>query len=259
VTRAWTIAWRDFRAAFNQPATYYFLAGFLAIAGLFFLQYLLDFSDLSELARKRAETNPAVLEGLSLDAAVVTPLLSFLVLLLIVVVPLLTMRTFAEEQRAGTLELLLTAPVSPLELVLGKFLGALFLVFVAIALTVWFPIVLLIVANPDPGPLMAAYLGLVLGAAAFTAVGVLTSALTESPLLAAFLAFVLLVASALAGIIGDSFDGPGAAVLGRLSILRHVAPFQEGVVDFGSVAWLVLGTVGLVFVTQRVVESRRWR
>ena len=96
-------------------------------------------------------------------------------------------------------------------------------------------------------------------AAAFTAVGVLTSALTDSPLLAAFLAFVLLLTSVLAGIIGDAFGGPGAAALGRLSILHHVAPFQEGVIDLGAVAWLVLGTAGLIFTTQRVLESRRWR
>lgn len=255
----WTIGWRDFRSSLLQPATYYFLAGFLAIAGVLFADRLLSFSDISELARERAASNPAVLEGLSLDAAVVTPFLSWLVLLMMVVVPLLTMKTFAGEQREGTLELLLTSPVSPTQLVLGKFIGALSLVFATLALTLWFPVVLLIVAEPDAGPLLAAYLGLLLGATAFTAVGVFTSALTDSPLLAGFLAFTLLVLSALFGIMGDAFDGPGAAVLQRLSILRHVAPFREGVVDLGAVAWLLAGTAGLLFATQRVLESRRWR
>jgi ABC-2 type transport system permease protein len=259
MNRAWTIAWRDFRSAIYQPATHFFLAGFLAIAGMLFLERLLSFSDLSELARARAESNPAVLEGLSVQAAVVTPLLGFLVLLLMVVIPLLTMRTFAGEQRTGTLELLFTAPVSPLELVLGKYLGALLLVACAVGLTAWFPVVLVIVADPDPGPRFTAYLGLILGAAAFTAVGVLASSLTDAPPLAAFLAFTLLTVSALAGILGDSFEGPGAAAFERLSILRHVAPFRDGVIDLGAVAWLVLGAAGVLFATQRVLESRRWR
>jgi ABC-2 type transport system permease protein len=259
MSRAWTLAWRDFRAAFNQPATYYFIAGFLAVAGLLFTWRLLSFSDMSRIARERAEQNPAVLEGLSLDVHVVQTLLGWLVLLLIVVVPLLTMRSFAEEQRSGTLELLLTAPVSPLQLVLGKFLGALLLVLVPVALTLWFPAVLLIVAEPDPGPLLASYVGLVLAAAAFTALGVLTSSVTDSPLLAAFLAFVLLTASGVAGIVGDAFAGPGAALLERLSLLRHVAPFREGVIDTAAAAWLLLTTAGLLFLTQRVIESRRWR
>jgi ABC-2 type transport system permease protein len=256
---ALTIAWRDFRASLLQPATYYFLAGFLAIAGLLFAQRLLAFSDISEVARERSQSNPAVLEGLSLDAAVVAPLLGWLLLLLMVVVPLLTMKTFAGEEREGTLELLLTSPVSPTQLVLGKFFGALGLVIASLALTCWFPIVLLIIAEPDAGPLLAAYAGLLLGAIVFTAVGVFTSALTDSPLLAGFLSFTLLVLSALAGIMGDAFDGPGATTLQRLSVLRHVGPFRSGVLDLGAVAWLLAGTVGLLFVTQRVLESRRWR
>lgn len=259
MSRTLTVAWRDFRAAFNQPATFYFLAGFLAVAGLLFVQQLLQFSDLSELAQARARDQPGVLHGLSLDSFVVRPLLGWMLLLLIVVVPLLTMRSFAEEQRSGTLELLLTSPVSPVQLVLGKFLGAWGLSLVAIALTGWFPVVLTIVADPDTGPLLAGYFGLVLGAAAFTAVGVLASALTDSPLLAAFLAFVGLVISGVCGMLGSSMSGPGAEVLSRLSILLHVAPLHQGVLDAGSIAWLVLGTAGLLFTTQRVLESRRWR
>lgn len=257
--RVAVIAWRDFRAAFNQPQTFYFFALLLAVAGGFFAVLLGQFSDLSELARQRAEENPAVLQGISIHAQVVAQLAFILMCMLLVIVPLLTMRTFAEEQKTGTLELLLTAPVSPLQLVLGKYFGALALVLSALALTLWFPAVLVIVADPDPGPLFTTWLGLGLAAAAFTAVGVLASTLTESPLLSAFLAFAILVVSTLAGVLGESYGGPGAAVAERLSLWRHVGPFRDGVVDLGATAWLLAGIAGTLFVTQRVLESRRWR
>lgn len=259
MSRAWTVAWRDYRAAFNQPATYYFLAAFLLVASFLFSWLLLEFSDLSAAARDRAQANPDVLSGLSINAWVVQRLLRFVVWLLVVTVPLLTMRSFAEEQRQGTMELLLTAPVTPLQLVLGKFLGAWMLVLSAVGLTLWFPAVLLIVADPDVGPLFSGYAGLFLATAAFTAIGVLASALTDSPLLASFLAFVGMILSALLGVLGNSFDGPGADAVTRLSITTQVGPFFDGALDAGAAAWLVLGTAGLLFATQRVLESRRWR
>ena len=259
MSRAWTVAWRDFRSAFLQPATYYFLAAFLLVASFLFVQRLVAFSDWSSAVQQRAEANPDLLSRVSIDSFVVQPLLGWLLLLLIVVVPLLTMRTFAEEQRTGTLEMLLTAPLSPVQLVVGKFLGAWLLVLSAITLTLWFPVVLWIVADPDPGSLLTGYIGVVLGSLAFTAIGVFASALTDSPLLAAFLGFVGLVVSALFGILGTSFEGPGAELFQRLSVLLHVVPFNSGVLDAGATAWLVLGTVGVIFATQRVLESRRWR
>ena len=119
------MAWRDYRSAFATPKMSVLIAAFLFVTGLVFAHWLAVFSDTSEQVRMQAALEPSILEHFSVDVAVVGPTLRFISLLLILLVPLLTMQLIAEEKRAGTLELLLTAPISPLALVLGKFLGGL--------------------------------------------------------------------------------------------------------------------------------------
>lgn len=256
---ALAIAWRDFRSAFDGPLAYVVIAAFVGVSGAVFVSLLSAFSNLSLDLRTAAEGREAALAAVSLDSHVVAPTLRWVVLFLMVLVPLLTMRLLAEEQRQGTLELLLTAPLTPADLVLGKFLGGLLLALTPIALTAWYPLVLAIVAFPDPAPLLAGYLGLALVAAAFTSVGLLMSSLTDSALLAAFLTFTALVLSAFAGVLSLGVRANWGAVLAELSILRHYDGLATGVLDTGDLAWLVLFTAAMLFLTHRVIESRRWR
>lgn len=253
------IARRDVESAFAVPATYFFIALFLLASGLLAFLYLHGFSEFSASAREQAATDPTLLERVSIDTHVVQHVMRWLILLLIVVVPLLTMRSLAEERRSGTMELLLTAPVSPTGLVLGKFAGAVLLVLTPVALTAWFPLALIAVAEPDLGSLATGYLGVALAAGAFTAVGLLCSALTDSPLLAAFSCFVLLVLSSLGGVLADGARTAAGELAGRLSVLQQLRPFTQGVVDSGALVHVLAVTAGLLFLTQRVLESRRWR
>lgn len=256
---AWVIAWRDFRAAFDTPLAYVLNAAFCGISGLLFLTLLHDFSSLSDWARSQAAEDPSLLEHYSLDVFVVRQLLRFLSLLLLVLVPLLTMKLLAEEERQGTLELLLTAPVSPATLVLGKFLAGFLLALVPLLLTAWYPLVLLVVGRPDSAALLGGYLGVILVAAAFTAVGLFASALTDSPLLAAFLGFVFLLVSVFAGIVGAVLPPELGGLVGWFSVLLHYEPMVTGVIDTGDLAFFACFTGALLFLTHRVIDSRRWR
>lgn len=260
VEAALTIAWRDLRSAFETPLAYVVLAVFSLLAGVFFLYLLGGFSQASDAARTAAASDPSVLARFNLDTQVVGPLWSFLALLLLVVAPLLTMRLFSEEERQGTTELLLTAPVPAGSLVMGKFIAGLAVCAAPLLLTAWFPLVLLIVGRPDAGGLVAGYLALVLLASAFTAVGLLSSASTSSPLLAAFLGFVALVGFAVVGMVGQSIPPEaGGAMLAWLSPLMHFQVLASGVLDTGDLAFFVLFTAAFLHLTLRVVESRRWR
>ncbi|HVO29951.1 MAG TPA: ABC transporter permease subunit, partial [bacterium] len=118
----------------------------------------------------------------------------FLSFLLLAITPILTMRTLAEENSRGTLELLLTSPVREWDIVLGKFLGALTLYMTLFAITLIFPLILFQVSEPEKGPLFTQYLGLVLSSAAFISVGIFASAITESQVIAAITGYVLLLA-----------------------------------------------------------------
>lgn len=258
---ALTIAWRDFRTAFESPLAYILIAAFLAMSGLTFVTFLLSFSDLSEALRSAvaASGDATMTQRLSLDRFVVGPTVQALSYLLLGLVPLLTMRALADERRQGTMELLLTAPVPAASIVVGKFLGALGISVVAILLTIGCPLTLIAVAAPDPGPLAAGYLGLILVAAALTALGILASSLTESPVAAAFLGFVFAAACVLAGVVGSQMSSNFGTALAWLSPTWHFGPLAEGIVDTGDLAYYVIFCAGALFCALRVVDSHRWR
>ena len=157
------------------------------------------------------------------------------------------------------MELLLTSPVSPASIVLGKFLGGFLTVLVPLGLTVWYPLALAAVAGPEVGPLLAAWLGLVLAAATFTAVGLLTSSLSSSSPLAFFLSFGILAGLSIFGGLAASSPTNLAALVAAASPLRRLEPLLSGVIDTGAVVFFLATTAGALFLTERLLESRRWR
>jgi ABC-2 type transport system permease protein len=258
---ACTIAWRDFRSAFESPLAYVLIAAFLAVSGLLFSTFLLGFSDFSETVRQAAiaQGDLSLTHRISLDRGVVTPTLNWIAALLLLLVPLLTMRALAEEKRQGTMELLMTAPVSPASIVLGKFLGALGIACAAIALTVTQPLILSAIAAPDAGALAAGYLGLFLVAAALTSLGILASALTGSPVAAAFLGGAFMIATVLLGVIGSQMQSNLGLVLAWFSPFVHFGALADGVVDVADLAYFAIVVFAALFAALRVVDSERWR
>ncbi len=230
-----TIAGKELRSYFTSPLAYVVTAGFLIVSGLFFA--------LSVAATQEASMR-FVLENIRVIFLFVTPLI--------------TMRLLAEEQASGTIELLLTSPVRDFELVLGKFLGALGLVVVMLALTLYYPFLLFIYGKPDIGPLISGYGGLILLSASFISLGLLTSALTKNQIVAAILSFALLLVFWLAGPVGDFFSGGMQDVFKYLSALDHYTNFSSGVVDTKDVVFYLSLAIGALFATVRIVEARRW-
>jgi ABC-2 type transport system permease protein len=178
---------------------------------------------------------------------------------LLVLVPLLTMRLFAEERKLGTLELLWTYPVRDGEVIVGKFVGCLVVVALLIAATTLYPVALSLVTPVDPGPLLAGYVGLVLLAAAFVACGLFLSAVTDSQLLAGAATYgVLLALWALTW----NEAAVGAATLralAPLSLFDRFHPFARGVVDTRNVAYFVLFMTTFLALTFFALDARRWR
>lgn len=179
--------------------------------------------------------------------------------LLIVLVPMLTMRLFAEERRLGTLELLWTYPVGDAAIVAGKFLACLLVVTAMLALTLTYPLLLARLHPLDAGPILAGYLGLVLLAAACVACGLLISAFTESQLVAATATYgVLLLFWVLTWNEAAVSEG-WLGWLGRLSLFDRTTVFTEGGIDTRDVAYFGLFTATALILTLLALESRRWR
>jgi ABC-2 type transport system permease protein len=226
----------ELRLWFLAPAAWVFLSASLFLAGMFFTMAI-------------GATGEASLRGALPNLGVT----------LVFTLPLVTMRQLAQEARSGTLELLLTAPVPPIALVLGKWLAAVALCGVLLALTFPFPVVLFAWGDPDPGVLATSYLGLFACCCAFSAVGLLASSLTSDPMVAGVLGVLLLLPSWLASAAGQLAPPGMAPLLERISFVEHLRSFAVGVLDTGDLAWFG-GVVGVaLFGTWRSLESRRWR
>lgn len=252
-----TIAGKEVRSFFVSPIAYVVLTGFLLVGGWFFFNLLFRFHYLVTLYS--GLQNLQSLEGLNLNEHVIAPLLHNLAIVLVIMVPVITMRSFAEEKKSGTYELLLTSPLTVSQIVLGKFLGCLTFVWVMILLTGIYPGLLLYYGNPEVGTLAAGYLGLFLMAGLFVSVGLLTSSLTENQIIAAVLCFVILLLLYLLAWPSETVGAGLGKMLKYLSVIEHFNEMVKGLIDTQSVVYFLSLALLSLFLTHRSVESSRWR
>ncbi len=232
----WLIARRELDSYFTSPIAYAVTATFLLVAGYFF-GLILYYS--------REATMRYLFESVTT--------------MLLLVSPALTMRLVAEERRSGTLELLLSAPVRDGEVIAGKFLAALILWVLMLALTLTYPLLLKLFGNPDPGPIASGYLGLLLVGGAFLAIGTLASALTANQVIAALVAFGLCLLLWLADAVQGLVTGTLGSFFAYLSLSTHFGDFPKGIVDTRDVAFYLTVMVAALFLATRLLESRRWK
>jgi ABC-2 type transport system permease protein len=257
VRNAFTIAGKELRSYFVSPIAYVVLTGFLLLGGWFFFNLLARFNFL--LSIYSAMRNPEAQMRLNLNDFVIAPLLHNLSVVLVILVPVITMRSFAEEKRSGTYELLMTSPLSITEIVAGKFLGALGFLVVMIGLTGIYPLILLMYGNPEMGVIAAGYLGLLLLAVAFLTVGLLTSSFTENQIIAAVSCLVLLLLLYVISWPADTAGPVLGAVLKYASLTEHFGEMVKGVLDTKDLVYFASVILLSLFLTQRSVESVRWR
>ena len=240
----WQIARRELGAIFVQPLAYIFGVVIIALTGYIFS------SELFFLA-----TQPGTLP---IDVQNVLGLYTFLYLF---AMPALTMRLLSEEQRSGTMELLMTLPLRDGEVVLGKFLAGFIFYLMTTMLTLVFPIILFTFGNPDPGPIWAAYLGVILWGAALLGIGILASALSENQMVAFILGLGLTLVLYLLVIPAQSFalGDTAGTILTELSLSHHQNNFFRGLIVAKDVVYFLMVTAVSLFAATRVLESRRWR
>lgn len=232
------IAKRELNAYFASPVAYVVIAAFLVIMGLLFSWVLVQ-----PLMYREADLGP---------------MLSSAPVILLLVAPAITMRLLAEEQRTGTIELLLTAPVNDWEVVLGKFLAAFALFLTMTALTLYYPLLLMVFGNPDRGVIAAGYLGLILVGASFLSIGLLASSLTQNQVAAAMISLGIILALWLVGLLANMVTGQAGDIIRYISIINHYNDFLKGLVNTKDVIYYLSVTAAGLFLTIRSLETRRW-
>lgn len=245
---------RELMAYFHSPVAYVLWVGFLTLTGFFFYNGVAFYS----LASMQSMQNPMFMK-LNLHEMLLGPLLGNMSIIMMLITPLLTMRLLSEEKRSGTIELLLSYPLTDLSVVLGKYLAALAMLALILTPTLA-QVAILAWLGPVHWPSVAAgYLGLILEGAGFLALGLLASALTENQIVSAVAAFAGLLFLWVLGW-SSSVVGPEAgAALKALSLGSHFEGFPKGVIDTADAAYFLLFIGLFLFLTIRALEAKRWK
>ena len=247
------IAIKEIRTYFSSPMAYVVSAAFLAITGFFFVASVSD----------------------AFAEASIRGYLAGAIFFMIFMSPAITMRLIAEEQKLGTLELLLTSPLREFEIVMGKFIAAFVMTMIMVGLSLYFVIVLFVYGDPDIGPLLSGLGGLTLYAAATLSVGLFASALSSNQIVGLIVGSGILTALTIIDFVSVRLSGIGSQILDAFQLGAsfsvfdldsfgvaeggHFADFARGIVSMTDIAYYLSLTAVFLLLTVLVLEARRWR
>ena len=240
---------------FSSPIFYAATFIFLVVSGYFFYTNAIIYT----IRSFQAGQNPFLAQSLNLSDFVVKPFFGDIAIVLLLMLPLLTMRSYAEEKKMGTIELLFTYPISDQAVLAGKFAASVFTLLIMLVGTLLPLILLETFAHLDWGLIACGYMGILLLGASFIALGIFTSSLTENQIIAAVLSFGVFL---LFWVIGwaKSFAGPTLGpILEHLSIVVHLDGFVKGLIDSRDLVFYLVFVFFWLFVTLRFLNTRFWR
>ncbi|MCK6508587.1 ABC transporter permease [Myxococcota bacterium] len=253
------IFFKEFRIYFTTPIAYAVMMLFTLIAGFFFQG---AFDIFNQYATLPYQLKMRYAARLNLNDFVFTSFLQTLGTILIFLAPILTMRLISEERKNRTYELLMTAPITSTEIVLGKFLSAFGVLAILISLTFLYPVLVGFVGKGtfEWAPIFSGYLGLLLLAASFAAIGLFSSSLTENQVIAAVVTFGILLLMWIINWAASSLaDGPVREIVSYLAITKHLSEFAKGVIEIKDIVFYLSLIVFGNLLAHRMVESQRWR
>lgn len=251
----WAIFKKEIKTYFTSPIAYVVITVFLVLIGFFFYSLIWWFNSQSlQMAQ-----NPYSYQQLNINQMVYSPLFQNMSIILLLMIPLLTMRLFSEEKKINTDELLYTCPISINQIILGKYFASLFVLLAMLLLTGILSIFTFAYGNPELVPILNGYLGLFLMGAAFIAVGIFFSSLTENQIVAAVLTFGTLLLFWILNWASYSAGGIWKGVLNYLSFIQHFDNMTRGILDTTDLVYYLSFIFLGLFLTHSVIQSRRWR
>jgi ABC-2 type transport system permease protein len=253
---AQTIIAKELRCFFVSPVVYVIGAIFLAVVGLLSYQAVANASNqalrLMQLQNTYAQLN--------LNEMIFRPLFQSMNLILMIILPLLTMRLFAEERKLRTFELLLTSPIGVNEIVSGKFLSVVIVYTGLLSLTALIPLTLSAYATFDWNPILLGYLALLLQGALMLSIGLFASALTENQIIAAFLSFGLILGLWVLGALSSAFgDSTLGNILSYMSFTEHYERLIRGLLNIKDLVYYISGMALMWFAAHQAIDAYRWK
>ncbi len=251
------IAGKEFRGYFSSMIGYLVLALFLLITGYMFVKsvdiFVANIAQIRQMPWLKADPTKYIVTGI----------MDILIFIMVFIAPAVTMRSLTSESQQRTDRLLFTSPLSTSDIVLGKFLGIVGFLCLMIGVTLYVPLMALLVGSIDVGPIASGYLGMVLTILLFSAIGLFFSSLTRHQIIAFILPMVTLLLLTLLGTFDSMQSGSGnssfQSLLSYLSYSTHLSPFFAGKIDTKDLIYfLSLGSL-FIFLTHQRLESRRWQ
>ncbi len=256
------IAGRELKTYLTSPFSYVMMGGYAFLGGFFYTWYVGAYSQMS--------TGPqdpfSGMGEMNLTEHLVGPYYTTMFLIMVFLAPLLTMRLIAEDRKQRSIELLITSPVSSWAIVLGKFLGAMGLFLLMQLAVIYQPLALFYLSEPELGPLLSTYAGVLLTGGAFLAVGLALSSLTENQIIAAAGTFCILLTLWVVEGLSQVFSGGGGGSVGDvgeflkfISLIGHLENFTKGVLDTRDALFFLSFIAFFLFLAQQRIEALRWR
>ena len=255
VSNILAIAHKELKSYFSSPIGYIVLGLFSLLYGYFFYATLVFFVSRSMQMNQFGENG----QTMNINQDMIRLLLQNVTILVLFIMPMITMRTYSEEKRSGTIELLLTSPLTDFQIIVGKFLGALALWGAALAISLVHIGVLFIYGNPEWKPILAAYLGLLLFGGCFISAGLFISSLTKNQIVAGVATFAVVLFLWVINWVADSSGPTWQRVLNYMSIIGHFDDFSKGVIDTTHLVYYISFITFGLYLTAKSVDSERWR
>ena len=253
--KMWIIAKKDLGSFFNSPVFYSLTTVFLILNGFIFFN-ILNFFSLQSFQAQQMRGGGA---GLNLNEMVFEPSFHNMAVILLLVIPLITMRSFAEEKKSKTFALLLSSPIHLGEIIAGKFFACMIVVGLMILLSTYSTGYLILVGNPEIGPIITGYMGILLMTGCYVAMGLFASSLTDNQIIAAVISFGLALFMWIIGWGSQSAGSELGQIFEYLSLITHLEHFLKGLISSSDLVYYLSFILFGLFLTYRVLESSRWR
>jgi ABC-2 type transport system permease protein len=249
-----TIWRKELNSYFRSPIAYGVIAFFGLISGYFFYVAIVFFVQASIQSSMTGQGQP-----MSVNEQVIRPIFSNISVIGLFLIPMITMRLFAEEKRTGTIELLVTSPIRDLEIIMGKWLAAMSLYVVMLGVSLLSMATLFVYGKPDWRPMAVGYLGLLLQGGCLLAIGTFISTCTKNQIVAGVASFSVCLLLWVLDWMSSFQDSVSAKAISYLSVLQHFDSFSKGVLDSKDIIYYVSAIFIGLFLTARSLESLRWR
>src|SRR6185369_2892503 len=250
------IAQKELKSYFASPIAYIVIGLWALLYGYFFAAILHFFAQQSMQMNQFGMQGP---QAINISSDLIRPVIQNTLILILFLLPMVTMRAYSEEKRSGTIELLLTSPLTDLEIIVGKFLGAMGLFVAMLAVTLLHIGLLFVYGQPEWKPIVTAYIGLLLMGGCFISLGLFISSLTKNQIVAGMVTFGAFLLLWVITWIGSAAGPTAEKVTQYLSIVDHYDDFGKGVLDTTHFIYYVSFITFGLFLTAKSVDSERWR